>query len=177
MAIFVELARERPGLSNFTKEHIFCYNLYQCMDVAREIVDDLIVETLSDEQTLRIPPMPGAPEALTRIAEHGPLRFITARIWPESIIQWLEQILPQVDAGHIHVIATGAPEAKTEVLKELGIRFFVEDRIETCHMLIQEGIQPIVFDQPWNRGAADALFPRVSDWFQLQQWVLPDGAR
>jgi uncharacterized protein len=171
MSLFVRLARERYGLSELTKEHMHCYYLYRCLNLDHEIIDDLICLTLNDEHTLQIPPMPMAPDVLTQLAGYGPLRFVTARIWPESIVMWLQQTLPQVDPKQIQVIATGSPEAKLGYLKELQINYFVEDRLETCHFLKQEGIRPLLYDQPWNR--VPNQFPRFESWLQLRQVILP----
>ena len=171
MAVFVRLARERYGLLELTKEQMYCYDLYRCLNLDRTVIDDLICLTLNDEHTLQIPPMPMAPDVLTELAGHGPLRFVTARIWPESIIIWLQQTLPQVDPKQIQVIATGSPEAKLGYLKELRINYFVEDRLETCHLLEQEGIRPLLYDQPWNR--VPNQFRRFETWLQLRQVILP----
>lgn len=175
MAVFVRLAQERYGLSYLTKEHLRCYDIYQCLDIERETIEDLICLTLDDEHTLQIPPMPGAVEILTELAQYGALRFVTARIWPDSIIHWLQQTLPQVPRQRIQVIATGAPEAKLAILKELEVRYFVEDRLETCHLLARDGIQPVLFDQPWNRVPPVTQFPRVENWSQLGQWIFPEN--
>jgi hypothetical protein len=169
MAVFVDLAREVHGFADFSREHLRCFDLHRCLEMDSAIVDDLICRTLDDEHTLLIPPMEGAPEVLTALAEQGPLRFVTARIWPESITRWLHETLLGVPPGRIQVIATGNPEAKLEVLRELGVRYFVEDRAETCRILAREGIQPLLFDQPWNRG--EDLFPRVENWRQLGIWI------
>lgn len=171
MAVFVRLARERYGMTQLTQEDLSCYELHECLDVDREILNELICLTLDDEHTLQVPPMPGAPEVLTSLARHGPLRFVTARIWPESITQWLHQTLPDVPAEQIQVIATGAPEAKRQVLHDMNIRFFVEDRLETCRQLARNGIQPLLFDQPWNRLPSDDEFPRIVSWDQFGEWV------
>jgi len=175
MSVFVRLARDRYGLSRLTKEDMTCYNLYSCLNLEREVIDDLICLTLDDDHTLQIPPMPMAPDVLTELANHGPLRFVTARIWPESIIGWLRQTLPQVSPENIQVIATGLPEAKIGILKDLQIRYFVEDRLETCHLLAQDGIQPLLYDQPWNR--APNQFPRFDSWLQLRQIILPENGK
>lgn len=172
MTLFVELAHERYGLRDLTKEDLHEYNLYRCLpDLDRQIVDDLICLTLDDEHTALLPPVPEAPAVLTELAERGPLRFVTARIWPESIISWLKKTLPDVPDSGIQVIATGAPEAKAEILRNLGVHYFVEDRLETCRLLAKDGIQPILFDQPWNRKNPPAAFPRIESWQQLRQWI------
>jgi uncharacterized protein len=172
MAVFVRLAQERYGFTRLTKEDLRQYDLRACLDIPLEIVDELICTTLDDDHTLQIPPMDGAVAVLTKLAEHGPLRFVTARIWPESIIRWLQQTLSEVDAGRIEVFATGLPEAKCSILRDLKVKYFVEDRVETCRLLMESGIQPLLFDQPWNRGPEAVLFPRIEDWSQLSRKLM-----
>jgi len=175
MAVFVRLAHERYGLTHLSQQDMLCYNLYECLDLKREIVDDLICLTLDDEHTMQIPPVPGAPEVLTELAGAAPLRFVTARIWPESITQWLFTILPDVPRERITVLASGAPEIKLDILNGLEIRYFVEDRAETCRQLHKAGIQPFLFVQPWNRNEPTDGSIRVENWGELKQWVLPSG--
>jgi uncharacterized HAD superfamily protein len=172
MTVFVKLAREHYGFTWLTKEDLREYDLHACLNIGREIVDDLICMTLNDEHTEQIPPVHGAVDVLTRLAQHGPLRFVTARIWPESIIRWLHQTLSDVDPRRIMVFATGLPEAKYRVLRELKVRYFVDDRVETCKLLSRNGIQPLLFDQPWNRVPEAVGFPRIKNWSQLGQRVL-----
>jgi uncharacterized protein len=177
MAVFVELARERYGFTWLTKEDLRQYDLHACLNAAPEIVNELICTTLDDEHTQQIPPMRGAAKVLTELARRGPLRFVTARIWPESIIRWLHQTLPDVDSSRIEVFATGLPEAKAAILKELKVRYFLEDRLETCELLSHSGIQPLLFDQPWNRGPEAVAFPRIENWSQLGHLVGTTGGR
>jgi len=173
MSLFVRLAHDRYGLSYLTKEHMHCYDLHKCLDLEAEVINDLICLTLDDDNTLQIPPMPLAPDVLAELAEHTILRFVTARIWPESIIRWLHQILPDVDSERIQVIATGAPEAKLGILQDLQVRYFVEDRLETCEFLAQDGIIPLLYDQPWNRTPNEFL--RFNNWQQLRRVLLPNN--
>jgi uncharacterized protein len=172
MAVFVRLARERYGFTWLTKEALRQYDLYACLNINREIVDELICMTLDDEHTRQVPAVDGAVEVLTRLARYGPLRFVTARFWPESIIRWLQETLSDVEPCRIMVFATGDPEAKYAVLRELRVRYFLEDRLETCKLLSQNGIQPLLFDQPWNRVPEASAFPRIKTWSQLGQSVL-----
>jgi uncharacterized protein len=173
MAVFLRLAHDRYGLTHLTREHLKSYNLYQCLDIEKETLDDLICLTLDDEHTRIVPPEPGAPEVLTELAEYTCLRFVTARIWPESIIEWLHEALSEVAPERIQVIATGDPNAKLSILKELDVRYFVDDRIETCELLASEGLTPLLFDQPWNRVSTPISFPRVENWKHIRQLILP----
>jgi uncharacterized HAD superfamily protein len=124
---------------------------------------------------MQIPPVADAPEVLMELAGVAPLRFITARLHPEPITQWLFSVLPRVPRERITVIASGAPETKLDILSGLEIRYFVDDRIETCRRLKEAGIEPFLFDQPWNRNEPADGFIRVANWIQLKSWVLPSG--
>ncbi len=46
------------------------------------------------------------------------------------------------------------PDDKLEVLRQIGIDVFVDDRIETCHQIQDAGIQAILFNAPYQRGHA-----------------------
>jgi hypothetical protein len=172
MAVFVRLAHERYGLTDITKEQMKSYNLFQCLGIEKHIMEDLINLTLDEEHTKQIMPLPGAAEVLTELAGAAPLRFITARVHSEWIAQWICNILPGVPDERIKVIASGAPEKKADILLGLEVQYFVEDRIETCLDLKKAGIEPVLFEQPWNRNEpADGII-RVSNWRQLREWVL-----
>lgn len=173
MATFLRLARERYGLSHLSKEDLVSFDLQSCLKLDPEIINDLICTTLDDANTLELKPLDGAAHVLSHLARRGPLRFVTARIWPESIVQWLQNLLPRVPQGFIEVSATGSPDAKLAILRQFGVRYFVEDRLETCELLANEGLHPIVFDQPWNRKGNGCPFPRVRSWHEIQRWVLP----
>ncbi len=172
MDVFVTLARERFGFEHITKDDISCYNLSKCLQIEKEILDELVCLTMDDEHTMLIPPMPGAPEFLTEMAIAHPLRFVTARIWPESITAWLYQTLPEVPREKITVIASGAPEKKSQILKDLNVRYFIDDRTETCLELKESGIQPLLFVQPWNRNDPYDGLIRVENWARVKECVL-----
>lgn len=176
MSVFVRLAHERYGLTSLSKQDMLCYNLYDCLGLDKKIIDDLILLTLDEEHTREIPPVPGAPEVLTQLAAAAPLRFITARTTAASIAEWVFSILPGVPRSRITVIASGSPDSKLDILQQLGVRYFVEDRLETCKHLKEAGIEPLVFEQPWNRDDPAPGFIRISDWMQLKECLLPLGA-
>ena len=110
-------------------------------------------------------PFPHAVPVLTRLAEEMPLLFVTARDRRRPIEHWLHRHLAPVPPAAIRVLATGDPDTKIHYLKDHGIHYFVEDRLETCLQLADHGITPILFAQPWNRQPHP--FIEVADWPEL----------
>lgn len=54
---------------------------------------------------------------------------------------------------------------------QLFLRCFVEDRLDTCFLMQQHDITPVVFVQPWNRRPHSSM--AVDSWDQLKniiQW-------
>lgn len=47
-----------------------------------------------------------------------------------------------------------------------GINSFVEDRLDTCYLLQDAGIRPILFKQPWNRESHP--FVEIRGWEELE---------
>ncbi len=170
MVPFVELVRTRLGIKDFSKEHITEYELYKCLpEVSKEKIDEILWLVLSDEYTFKIPPCPGAPEVLHKLAQYGTLKFVTARVWADSIKKWIHQNVPEVAEDKIVVIATGDPKAKSKILSELNVKVFVEDRWDTCENLAKEGFKVIVYDQPWNRKGKGLI--RISHWYELEDLI------
>jgi len=127
---------------------------YEFLKVVNMDTDDAreIVERLTNyPHKLDLQPNEGAADVLARIARSNPLLLVTARPAGRPIELWFEKNMPQILPGCIQVLATGETTAKLPVLKEQEISYFVDDRLDTCHLLAQQGITPIVFDQPWNR--------------------------
>ena len=56
----------------------------------------------------------------------------------------------------------GEHDNKTSYIKNLGLKYFVDDRLPTCQMLAREGITPLVYEQPWNMKGHD--LPTVDSW-------------
>ncbi|HON95728.1 MAG TPA: hypothetical protein PL013_08030, partial [Deltaproteobacteria bacterium] len=73
------------------------------------------------------------------------------------------------------VEATSVNTAKLEVLKRHGITHFIDDRLDTCEMLQEAGITPIVFTQPWNRKPHPFL--AVETWGDIAALIDWKGSR
>ncbi len=166
MTTFLDLARQRFDVGHHLRyEHITTFYLEECLDLEPRIIAELIRELIDRPHELDVSPLPHAVPVLTRLAGEGPLLFVTARDRAGPIETWLNRTLAGVPPAAIRVVATGDPDSKLHYLKDHRIQYFVEDRLETCLQLADNGVTPIVFAQPWNRRAHPFL--EVADWPEL----------
>jgi len=165
MEAFIRIAREEFGIDYISKEQITSYWIEECLPIPLDIIKAIINRLLTDPVGIKLEPLPGAREALMRLAAHGSLTFVTARTVKEPIEAWLISLLSGVAHEDIRVIATGQYSAKAGVLDELKLKYFIDDHLETCRDLHKRGIKTFVFDQPWNRG--NAPFLRIRSWKAL----------
>lgn len=165
MRLFVDIARESFRIDHLLYADITSYNLEECLDLEPAIIDAIIQQIIEGTHAPRLHAITGCCQTMARFGANGhPVRFVTARPEAGVIRAWLESTMP-LDASQIDVVATGSFEAKTTVLHSKGIQVFVEDRLETCFLLSQAGIAPIVFAQPWNR--CPHPFREVSSWEEI----------
>ncbi len=167
MNLFVRIAREEYNI-RVRYQDITKYMLEECLDIAPEIIEEIIVKLIDGSHDNALEPVSGAPEVLTRLARHGTVRFVTARPDPEPITAWMTRIL-SVSPSELDITATGSFDAKTGILLEKGVTWFVEDRLETCFPLKEAGIEPVLFRQPWNR--APHPFTEVGNWQELERLI------
>jgi uncharacterized HAD superfamily protein len=173
MTTFLTLVRERYNQGHHLRyEHLTTFYLEECLDLPPAAIEALIRELIDRPHELPVEPFPQAVSVLTRLARETPLLFVTARDRARPIERWLRQNLAAVPPDAIRVLATGDPNAKIHYLKDLGIQYFVEDRLETCLQLAGHGITPIVFAQPWNRRPHP--FHEVRDWPELAGLLFED---
>ena len=167
MSLFLDIARDEFQIDGIRAEQMTCYRLEECLDIDSEIIYAILERILSGNYAGTLKPINGSPDVLTRIARYrNPLLFVTARTHAELIQDWFYEILP-LERGSIQVVATGTFDGKAAVLLEHGVRYFVEDRLETCYQLRDAGIEPVLFSQPWNR--ADHPFIEVNSWAELER--------
>lgn len=147
----------RVSRSQFTD-----FQLENCLPFEADFILKWISAALEPRWTLQMEPYPGAVEVLRKISEFQPLYFVTARPDSEGVSLWLQEKLKGVPKESIQVKAVGISESKLPSLKQWNITHFVEDRLETCEILSQNGIVPIVFKQPWNL--------RFHPWRSVKGW-------
>lgn len=169
MELFLDIARNKFGISGINYSDITCYNLEECLEIDTEILYKIGTRIIDGVDDSHLKPIAGATEVLTRLGQNGSkLLFVTARPYAEPIIEWILKHLP-IEPDSFEVIPTGSFDGKTDVLLEKNISYFVEDRLETCFTLSEAGIIPILFSQPWNREKHP--FCEVSSWSELESLI------
>lgn len=168
--VFVETAKKEYDIQ-VDYDDITEYDFRKVIDIDEAICDVIIHRILEDPIHMGIKPMNGAVEVITRLSRYGAILFVTARPGKASIYDWLLCHLKQVDRHLIRLEATGSHEEKIPILLKQGIRYFVEDRLDTCYLLATASVTPIVFEQPWNRKSHP--FRTVCSWKEISgmiQW-------
>jgi uncharacterized protein len=158
--LFVRMANQDYGLQ-IDYEDITDYDFLNVIDIDRQIVARLLQTITEIPQDLDLKPNKGAPQTLARLSVASPLLLITARPSGQPVERWFEKTMPNL-VRSLNIEATGESTAKLPVLKARKVRYFVEDRLDTCHLIASQGITPIVYEQPWNRQAHP--FQVVRDW-------------
>jgi hypothetical protein len=162
MEAFIRLAWTEYGI-RVRPEEITEFQVEDCLDLDSAMVEEIFGRLLEEPIACGLRLMHQAGQVLTGFADHSPLTFITARPQKKPIARWLKKELgPQV-YGRVRLVATGEHDTKAAHIKDMGLTFFVDDRAQTCLQLArEEGIQPIVYRQPWNQGKH--ALPEVESW-------------
>lgn len=163
---FLRLAKERHGIDEFTAAHITEFDVAKCLPIAPAIIEAIFSILLEHPIDADLQPMTDAVSVLTALSERAPLTFITARPLHQPISDWLKQILGPATFSRTRLIAMGDHDNKSTYLKELGLKYFIDDRAETCVSLKEQGFSPFVFRQPWNQGQHQ--LPSVASWREIE---------
>lgn len=167
--VFVEKAREDYGY-RFTYEDIVEYEFLEVLDMTKDDSDAIIQDLLENPIESGIQPIRGAVKVLTRLSGIAPLLFVTARPEKDPIIEWVYHQLPRVDRDLISLEATQTSGEKLPILSERGVKYFVEDRLDTCYRLKEISVTPIVFEQPWNK--REHPFPVARGWDDISDMII-----
>lgn len=165
---FVKTAQEKYGIQ-VEYEDIIEYDFRTVIDIDETVSDEIIERILADPLGIGIKPFRGAVEVITRLLGLGPLLLVTARPDRAPILKWLESHLCLNNVNGIHLEATGTHTEKLPILLDHGIEYFVEDRLETCYLLDEASVTPIVFQQPWNQ--KPHYFPSVKNWDEISAMI------
>lgn len=169
MSLLIDIAREDFGINGLRLEDIRDYSLRGLAGIGEEVLVAIIDRILTGNHSGGLAPLEDAPSVLRRLNRvHAPTLFVTARPNGDQAGRWIADTLDIAPDG-FEIVATGSFEDKREVLISRNIKYFVEDRLETCFILSEAGIRPIVFKQPWNRRPHP--FREVENWRQLEAMI------
>ena len=159
---FIRIAREEYGLHSISLQDITFYEVVNCLDVDQKIIEDIFTRLHDEPLSSGIQPMEDALNVLHKLASLTPLTFVTARPEKEPIATWLKHFLKPAVYREMKLVAMGVHDNKAPYIKNLGLKYFVDDRLQTCKKLAGEGITPLVYNQPWNMDDHD--LQTVNNW-------------
>ena len=169
MHLFLDILRDHYDVHTVRYADITCYRLDHCLDLDLDILESSTSRILDGRYRATLKPIPGAATVLRRIAAAaGRVLMVTARPDAAFITAWMHGVM-NGQHERTRIVATGSYDGKIDVLKAAGVRWFVEDRLETCHLLKAAGIEPVVFSQPWNQDPHDYL--TVRSWRELEERI------
>lgn len=168
---FIRLACSEYGYCGFTREQITHFELENCLNIPREVVEKIFTDILTDSLATALQPMPGAVQILEQFTALSAVTIITARPISRPVFDWLDHFFTGPTRERIRVVATGDHNDKVRHIHDHGLKYFIDDRAETCIQLAREAITPFVFIQPWNRDRH--TLQTVADWDEIRALVAP----
>jgi uncharacterized protein len=166
---FIRLACEEHGYCAFSIESITNFELENCLNIPQSLVEKIFTDILTDSMATALTPMPGAVQSLEEFTRSGTVTIVTARPIKKPVFDWLEHFFTGPAREKIRVVATGDHNDKVRHIHRHGLKYFIDDRAETCIQLAREAITPFVFNQPWNRNRHG--LQTVADWDEIRALV------
>lgn len=163
---FIRLCCEEYGYCSIRLEDITDFEVERCLDLDPGIVEAVFTRILLDSVGAGLQPMAGALQVLEELSATAPVTLVTARPLVRPVRDWIDAVMPQSVREHTRIVAMGAHDDKPRHVRGNGLRYFIDDRAETCFQLEEAGIKPIVYSQPWNRGRHP--FTAVSTWEEIR---------
>lgn len=163
---FIRLACEEHAFCSFTLEDITTFQVEDCLNIPVPVVETIFDAILRDSLTTGLQPMEGAVEVITAMAAAAPVTIITARSLHQPVQDWLEHFFAANTCTNIRLVAMGRHDDKARYIHEHQLRYFIDDRVETCLQLADAAITPLVFSQPWNQGRH--ALQSVGSWQEIR---------
>ena len=131
-----------------------------------DIVNRIFLDILEDSLAVGLKPLPGAVDVIQDMARAGSVTVITARHLKQPLIDWFEEFFTTQAQQAINLVVMGNHDDKLRYVLEHNLKYFVDDRAETCRKLAEADITPLVFNQPWNRNRH--TLQSVSSWQEIR---------
>lgn len=164
---FIRLACEEFAYCSYSLEDITTFQVEECLSIPSDQVEQIFYSILKDSLATGLQPMPGSLEVLQEMAEDGQVTIITARPLEEPVADWLSFFLPASTCCNITLVAMGDHDDKARYIEQQHLKYFVDDRMETCLQLAKTEITPIVYKQPWNQDRHH--LHGVSNWQEISE--------
>ena len=166
---FLRLACTEYGHCSFTQQDITNFELENCLNIPVEQLEKIFTDILTDSLATGLLPMPGAVECLEHFTCDSTVTIITARPLNAPVFDWLDHFLSKKARENIKVIATGDHNDKIRHIHQHSLKYFIDDRADTCKQLVREKIIPFVFTQPWNKNRHN--LQTVANWEEIRAIV------
>jgi len=166
---FIRLACSNYDYCSFTLEDITNFELEHCLDMPRDLMEAIFTEILHDSIATGLQPITGAVESLEYFTSVSPVTIITARSLQKPVLEWLEQFFTEAARTKIRVVTTGDHNDKIRYIRSRNLKYFIDDRVETCRQLAKDNIIPFVFTQPWNINRHQ--LQAVANWAEIRALV------
>lgn len=165
---FLRMAHEHHDYS-LSLEEITSFQVETCTKIPQSTVNTIFTDILNDSLATGLLPIPGALEVISNLSRHATVRIITARTLDRPVMDWFAHYLPADICRKIDVIAMHDHDQKVRFITDHNLRFFVDDRAETCAQVAQANLHPLLYRQPWNAGWN--TFTVVDGWNQIAERI------
>jgi 5'(3')-deoxyribonucleotidase len=163
---FLRLACQDHGYCDIRLEDIKSFKVETYLDIPATVIDKIFTDILENSIGTGLKPMEGAVTTITRMARQSEVTIITARPDPLPVHDWLRHYYDDATCRRIKLVATGDHDNKEEFIRTHALTHFIDDRIATCLQLAEAGLNPIVYEHPWNN--TGHCLPRVANWAQIE---------
>ncbi len=166
---FIRMACLEHNYCSFGLEDITSFDVEQCLPIPKNIIEQIFTDILNDSLTTGLRPLNDAVDVLSDMTKTGQVTIITARLFESPVHDWLDTFFPVESKNKITLIAMGDHDNKVRYAQDHKLKFFVDDRLETCHQMNAADITPLVYRQPWNRNFG--TIPSVSSWQEIRSLI------
>jgi hypothetical protein len=167
---FLRLACEKHNYCAIKVEEITDFHVETCTPIPESVVQAVFHDILTDSLGAGLNPLPGALDVIGDLASQAKVTIITARAIDAPVIDWLEHHLSRETCRKIDLIAMEDHDLKVQYIRQCKLRFFVDDRAETCAQVAAAELYPLLYKQPWNRSWTD--FAVVNDWQHMSELLI-----
>lgn len=153
------------------------YFIHEYSDEPKDELLKRIKNFVVGEAFKNVQPLEYAVEVLSRLKENFKLVIITSRqdFYHDITYDWLSKHFPEVFFEirfTEYIQGKGARIPKSEICKELGAEFIIEDNLEAVLGCAAAGVTSLLFgDYPWNKAQTiPKNVVRVTDWRAVEEY-------